>query len=73
MRPTSPDSSPERVALQIVPREAREVGSQPMRCAWCDHHYHLPLYELPTGPVVSVARCPSCGATSEQNPTEVAA
>jgi hypothetical protein len=73
MKPNSNDSPPETVILTEVPPEAREVGNQPMRCEWCGHHYALPLYEMPDGPVVSVARCHACGATSNQMPVEVAA
>lgn len=58
--------------LTKLPAEAREVGSQPMRCDPCGHHYSLPLYEMPDGPILSLARCPRCRDVGHQIPEGVA-
>lgn len=73
MKPNSNDSPPEVVTLRALPKEARKVGTQPMRCDCCGETYDLPLYEMPAGPVMTVARCPACGQHSNQTPVEVAA
>jgi len=61
----------EIVQLASLPSEARSAGFQPMRCETCRLAYDLPLYEMPDGPIVSVAFCPKCGARSHQVPEEV--
>lgn len=73
MKNNSNDSPPEVVTLRALPPEARQVGSQPMRCDRCGRAYEVPLYEMPDGPVMTVARCPDCGQHSDQVPVEVAA
>jgi len=73
MKPNSKPSLPEIVTLSSLPKEARMVGSQPMTCLECEASYDLPLYDLPDGPVMSIARCPSCGERCNQVPQEVGA
>jgi len=71
-----PDGAPARVPDTVIvttlPKEAVEVGSQPMMCRGCGHRYDLPLYEMPDGPIVTVARCQRCGETRSQVPEGVA-
>jgi hypothetical protein len=68
----SPPEAPEVVTLRSLPPEAQQVGSQPMRCDSCGAQYDLPLYEMPDGPIMTVARCPACGMHAKQVPVEVA-
>lgn len=68
-----PSSTREVVRLTAVPPDACRVGDQPMRCDACGECYALPLYEMPDGPVISIARCPACGSRENQMPAEVAA
>lgn len=68
----APAPAPEAVILRALPKEAVEVGSQPMVCQKCGHRYALPLYEMPDGPIVSVARCPECHDARGQVPEAVA-
>lgn len=74
MMPNSTPSraQPEAVFISALPKEAREVGFQPMRCRACGHAYDLPLYEMPDGPIVTIARCPSCRDVRSQVPDGVA-
>lgn len=58
--------------LRTVPPDARQVGTQSMHCEHCLCEYELPLYHMPEGPVITIARCPSCGERSNQTPDEVA-
>ena len=72
MENNSDSSKREVIVITRLPTEAKLSSTQPMRCDWCGHRYDLPIYEMPDGPIVSVARCPSCGAHSNQMPEEVA-
>jgi uncharacterized protein with PIN domain len=74
MTPNSELSKPpEVVVITRLPTEARLSTEQAMRCEWCGCHYRLPIYEMPDGPVISIARCPRCGSHNSQVPEEMAA